>query len=57
MRVVPPAVLHEPMGAQLKTVFDRLTASPMPDRMQELADALERAFQQGELQMKAKGLS
>jgi hypothetical protein len=30
-------------------MFDGLTAGPMPDRLLQLADALEEAFQRGEL--------
>ena len=47
-RTIPPAGLNQPMGVQLKCAYDRMTG-PMPDRMQELAMALEAAFQRGEL--------
>ena len=58
MRSVSPAVLHEPMGEQLKTAFDRLTEGPVPDRLLELAAKLERALQQGEIRVaKADRLS
>ena len=43
------------IGADLKTMFDNLTAGPMPERLLQLADALEDAFQRGELfETKAK---
>jgi len=37
------------LGRDLKWMFDSLTAGPMPDRLIELADALEEAFERGEL--------
>ena len=37
------------IGDQLKGMFDRLTSGPMPKRLIDLADALEEAFQRGEL--------
>lgn len=37
------------LGCELKTMFDSLTAGPMPDRLTQLADALEEAFHRGEL--------
>lgn len=37
------------LGQDLKTMFDNLTAGPMPDRLLQLADALEEAFQRGDL--------
>ena len=40
-----PAVI----GGRLKMVFEQATVGPMPDRLMELADALEAAFQRGEL--------
>jgi hypothetical protein len=40
---------QERLGAELKTLFETLTAGPMPDRLLQLADALEEAFQRGEL--------
>jgi hypothetical protein len=40
---------QERMGAELKTMFESLTAGPMPDRLLQLADALEDAFQRGDL--------
>ncbi len=48
IRMIPPAGLHEPMSVHLKTAYDGMTG-PMPHRMQELADALDAAFQRGEL--------
>ncbi len=37
------------LGCELKTMFDSLTAGPLPDRLVQLADALEEAFRRGEL--------
>ena len=44
-----PAPPRERLGEELKTMFDNLTTGPMPDRLVQLADALEEAFQKGEL--------
>jgi hypothetical protein len=48
-----PAVSGPPMqaqlGCELKSMFGSLTAGPLPDRLVELADALEEAFRRGEL--------
>jgi hypothetical protein len=37
------------IGDELKTMFDTLTAGPLPDRLVQLADALDEAFRRGEL--------
>jgi hypothetical protein len=37
------------LGTELKSMFGSLTEGPMPDRMRQLADALEEAFRRGEL--------
>jgi hypothetical protein len=37
------------LGCELKTMFDSLTAGPLPDRLVQLADALDEAFRRGEL--------
>ncbi|HTK34129.1 MAG TPA: hypothetical protein VL358_02430 [Caulobacteraceae bacterium] len=37
------------IGDELKVMFSALTAGPLPDRMVQLADALEEAFRRGEL--------
>ena len=37
------------LGDQLKRMFGEVSADPMPSRLLELADALEEAFQRGEL--------
>lgn len=37
------------LGDDLKQMFGDLTAGPLPDRMVQLADALEEAFRKGEL--------
>lgn len=50
VRMIPPAGRHEPMGDRLKHLFDR-TTDPMPAKLQQLADALEKAFERGELVM------
>jgi hypothetical protein len=44
-----PAQPHARLGAELKSLFDSMAADPMPDRLLQLADALEEAFQRGEL--------
>lgn len=44
-----PQVPQEALGRELKSMFDSLTAGPLPPRLLELADALEEAFQRGEL--------
>ena len=36
------------IGGPLRTVFEQ-TAGPLPDKLLQLADALEDAFQRGEL--------
>jgi hypothetical protein len=41
--------VQERLGCELKTMFDNLTAGPLPDRLVQLADALEEAFRRGEL--------
>jgi hypothetical protein len=46
---VPRNPVAGPLGCELKHMFDALTAGPLPDRMVQLADALEEAFQRGEL--------
>ena len=43
---LPP---QERLGYELKTMFNTLTAGPLPDRLLQLADALEEAYQQGQL--------
>jgi hypothetical protein len=41
---------QEPLGAKLKSYFDGVTAcSPMPDRLAQLAAALEAALDDGDL--------
>jgi hypothetical protein len=37
------------LGGELKAMFDSLTAGPLPDRLVQLADALDEAFHRGEL--------
>ena len=49
-RESPTASLEQPLGDQLKTYFDDLTAGPVPDRLLRLTEALEAAFERGELQ-------
>jgi hypothetical protein len=51
-RILPATIAARPqeqLGAELKSMFEGLTAGPMPDRLLQLADALEEAFQRGEL--------
>jgi hypothetical protein len=38
-----------PVGDKLKVLFGDLARDPMPDRMRQLAEALEDAMQRGEL--------
>jgi hypothetical protein len=40
------------LGSCLKTFFDGVTASPIPDRIQQLAKALEDALERGDLRPK-----
>jgi hypothetical protein len=40
------------LGSCLKTFFDGVTASPIPDRIQQLAKALEEALERGDLRPK-----
>ena len=49
-RESPAASLEQPLGDQLKSYFDSLTAGPVPDRLLRLTEALEAAFERGELQ-------
>ena len=49
-RESPAASLEQPLGDQLKTYFDSLVAGPVPDRLLRLTEALEAAFERGELQ-------
>jgi len=42
------------LGPCLKTFFDGVTASPIPDRIQQLAKALEDALERGDLCPKTK---
>ena len=46
--------MPEPLGDQLKGLFDNGAQGPMPKRLIDLADALEDAFQRGELHRKAQ---
>ncbi|OYX32141.1 MAG: hypothetical protein B7Y99_09020 [Caulobacterales bacterium 32-69-10] len=47
--VDPAPAAQAQLGCELKTMFDSLTAGPLPDRLVQLADALEEAFRRGEL--------
>lgn len=46
----PPARTQERLGCDLKLMFDSLTSEPMPDRLMQLAAAVDEAFRRGELQ-------
>ena len=49
---VGEVVLRAPqpeLGDQLKCMFGELTSGPLPPRLVDLADALEEAFQRGDL--------
>jgi hypothetical protein len=37
------------LGDDLKSMFDTITSGPMPERLLQLADALEEAFRRGDL--------
>ena len=41
--------VEEALGAQLKSYFDDLTSGPVPDNLLRLTEALEAAFERGEL--------
>lgn len=48
--IAPTATLdRHALGDELKSMFDTLTSGPMPDRLLQLADALEEAFMRGDL--------
>jgi hypothetical protein len=44
-----PVCADGALGGRLKTYFDQLTESPPPDRLMQLAEALEEALEQGDL--------
>ena len=46
---VSGSCVQEQLGCELKVMFDSLTAGPLPDRLVQLAEALEAAFLRGEL--------
>jgi len=55
-RAPRPCATHQPeqdvelaLGSCLKSFFDGVTASPVPDRIQQLAKALEDALERGDL--------
>ena len=41
--------LGPPLGTRLKVYFDGLTAGPVPDHLLKLTEALEAAFERGDL--------
>jgi hypothetical protein len=45
----PPAVAQERLGCELKLMFDHLTAGPLPDRLGQLAAAVDEALRRGDL--------
>jgi hypothetical protein len=49
IRPIAGSLGSDRLGAELKTLYGELTAAPLPDRMVELADALEEAFRRGDL--------
>ncbi len=55
-RDVSAIPLEEVLGDQLKTYFDSLTAGPVPDRLLRLTEALEAAFERGELKCGGRAL-
>ncbi len=44
-----PGATEEPLGAKLKSYFDHMALGPVPDRLIDLTEALEAAFDRGEL--------
>ena len=46
---LPAGPPDQRLGQDIKSMFDNLTAGPVPDRLLQLADALEEAFQRGDL--------
>jgi len=46
---LPEQTIELALGPCLKTFFDGVTASPIPDRIQQLAKALEDALERGDL--------
>jgi hypothetical protein len=46
---LPEQAMQLALGPCLKTFFDGVTASPLPDRIQQLAKALEDALERGDL--------
>jgi hypothetical protein len=43
------------LGDQLKSYFDDIVAGPVPDRLLKLTDALDQAFDRGELRCCNRG--
>ena len=43
-------LIEDPLGEQLKSYFDAMTSGPTPDCLLRLTEALETAFERGELQ-------
>jgi hypothetical protein len=41
--------VEQALGSRLKTFFDGVVASPIPDKIQQLAKALEDALDRGDL--------
>jgi hypothetical protein len=46
---LPEQAVELALGSCLKSFFDGVTASPIPDRIQQLAKALEDALDRGDL--------
>jgi hypothetical protein len=46
---LPEQAIELTLGSCLKTFFDGVSSSPIPDRIQQLAKALEDALDHGEL--------
>ena len=49
--------LGPPLGARLKVYFDDLTAGPVPDHLLKLTEALEAAFERGDLKCETRTVS
>jgi hypothetical protein len=46
---LPEEAVEQALGSCLKTFFDGVVASPIPDKIQQLARALEDALDRGDL--------
>ena len=49
VQLPPPPIAQQNLGCELKHMFDTLTAGPLPDRLVQLAAAVDEALRRGEL--------